>query len=63
MSIILATTWYPRGELPRFNRLLPIPPGEVSRDCGFLIFQEMTQTSRREFASGKFSPHPRLIVL
>lgn len=24
MSINLATTWYPRGELPRFTRLLPV---------------------------------------
>ena len=24
MNIILATTWYPRGELTRFNRVLPI---------------------------------------
>ena len=59
MSIILATTWYPRGELPRFTRLLPI----LLEQYGGIVISYIPVNDSdvmEEFLSGKFSSNPNL---
>jgi SAM-dependent methyltransferase len=59
MSIILATTWYPRGELPRFSRLLPIL---LEKYAGIVISYVPGNDSSimEEFIFGEFSVNPNL---
>ena len=60
MSITLATTWYPRGELPRFTRLLP---ALQEKYCEIVIsfFPGEESGVMEQFASGIFSSDPKLI--
>ncbi len=60
MSIILATTWYPRGELPRFKRMLPTLMGQYH---GVVVsyISGIDPDVSREFTSGESSSDPRLI--
>jgi SAM-dependent methyltransferase len=60
MSIILATTWYPRGELPRFAQLLPI----ILEQYAGIVISYITGNDKNfvdEFLTGKFSSNSRLI--
>jgi SAM-dependent methyltransferase len=62
MSTILATTWYPRGELGRFTRILPIL---LEQYCGIVIsyIPGNDPQVREEFVYGKFSSNHNLIFL
>lgn len=59
MSITLAATWFPRGELPRFTRLLPILLEQYSGIVISYIPSDDTEVIQ-EFTSGKFSSNPNL---
>ncbi len=60
MSITLATTWYPRGELPRFKRLLPILL-EKYQEIVISVFPGADSDIMEQFTSGTFSANPKLI--
>jgi SAM-dependent methyltransferase len=53
MSVYLATTWYPRGELPRFTRFLPMLEEEYAGIVISLIPSD-DQNVMRQFTSGEF---------
>ena len=59
MTITLATTWYPRGELPRFTRLLPVLEENYAGIVVSLIPNE-DKDALDQFTSGKFSAHSKL---
>jgi len=59
MTITLATTWYPRGELPRFKRLLPMLE-ENYADIVISFIPSEDQDALDQFTSGKFSLHSTL---
>ena len=59
MSVCLATSWYPRGELPRFRRLLPVLEEKyVSIVISFIPSDD--QNVIQQFVSGKFSSYSKL---
>lgn len=60
MSICLATTWYPRGELARFTRLLPMLEEKYVSIVVALV-QDDDAEVMKEFASGNFSTDKKLI--
>lgn len=59
MSVCLATSWYPRGELPRFRRLLPLLEEKYA---GIVIsfIPSDDQKIIQQFTSGKFSSSSKL---
>ena len=59
MSVCLATSWYPRGELPRFRRLLPMLEEKYA---GIVIsfIPSDDQNVIQQFRSGKFSSSSKL---
>lgn len=59
MSITLATTWYPRGELPRFTRLLPVLEEKYAHIV-ISYFPEDDSEVMEQFTSGIFSSDPKL---
>jgi SAM-dependent methyltransferase len=59
MSITLATTWYPRGELPRFTRLLPHLQ-EIYSEIVISFFPGEDPDVEEQFTSGIFSSTPKL---
>ena len=60
MSICLTTTWYPRGELARFTRLLPMLEEKYVSIVVALV-QDNDAEVLKEFTSGKFSADKKLI--
>ena len=61
MKICLATTWHPRGELPRFTRLLPL----LEREYAWIVIVLLPgddPTIEEKFASGEFSSHTKLAL-
>jgi SAM-dependent methyltransferase len=60
MSIVLATTWYPRGELPRFAQLLP---RLLEGYCSIVIsyIPGIDTDVQEEFVSGKFASNHGVI--
>ncbi len=62
MSVALAATWYPRGELPRFARYLPMLEERYARIA--LCFIPSDDTSIQEqFTSGVYSADPHIIFI
>ena len=59
MNITLAATWYPRSELPRFNRLLPILL-EKYRQIVISFFPGDDPNVEGQFTSGIFPSSPKL---
>ena len=59
MSVCLATSWYPRGELPRFRRLLPMLEEQYA---GIVIsyIPSDDQTVIKQFTSEEFSSKLKL---
>ncbi len=59
MAIILATTWYPRGELPRFSTSLPVL---MSRYCGVVVsyIAGVDPQVKDAFTAGELSLVPNL---
>jgi SAM-dependent methyltransferase len=60
MSVCLATSWYPRGELPRLIRFLPLLETQYTGIVISLIPRD-DEDVIRQFTSGKFSKNPKLI--
>jgi SAM-dependent methyltransferase len=59
MTITLATTWYPRGELPRFTRLLPVLEENYAGIVVSFIPNE-DKDALDQITSGRFSSHSKL---
>lgn len=59
MSIILTTTWYPRGELPRFIRLLPTLLEKYQKIVVSYIPDD-DPAVKQEFVSGHLASNPGL---
>ena len=59
MSMTLATTWYPRGELPRFTRLLPTLLGKYD-DIVISFLPGVDSDVIKPFTAGIFSPNPKI---
>ena len=55
----LATTWYPRGELPRFTRLLPTLLGKYD-DIVISFLPGVDSDVIKPFTAGIFSPNPKI---
>jgi SAM-dependent methyltransferase len=60
MSVVLATTWYPRGELPRFSRYLPLLKEHYARIVVCLIPSD-DLIVQEQFTTGKFASDPQII--
>ncbi len=60
MNITLATTWYPRGELPRFNRLLPLLEGRYAHIVICFIPGD-DPAILQQFTSGMYSSDTKII--
>jgi|GEM_PF-169165 len=59
MNITLAVSWYPRGELPRFTRLLP----RLLEHYAQVVISFIPRQGNRiipEFEAGKFASYPNL---
>jgi len=54
MCINLASTWYPRGELPRFIQLLPVLQEKYGHIVTFLSNQNMTFCINDERRKGRY---------
>lgn len=61
MSICLAATWYPRGELPRFTRLLPMLEEKYSYIVISLIPNDDSEVMK-QFNLDTFSLNSKLII-
>ena len=61
MSIYLATTWYPRGELPRFSRFLPMLEQAYTGIVISLIPSD-DQDVMQQVRSGQFSSNPKVTL-
>lgn len=59
MSITLATTWDPRGELPRFSQLLPTLQGKY-HEIVISFLPEADSDIIEQFTSGIFSSTPKI---
>ncbi len=60
MSVSLATTWYPRGELTRFDRFLPVLEEHYAHIV--ISFIPSDDPSIQElFTCGSYSANPRII--
>jgi hypothetical protein len=59
MNIVLAVTWYPRGELRRFDRLLPVILQQYSGLVISYLPKDGDDTARA-FEAGKYSSYPNL---
>jgi SAM-dependent methyltransferase len=62
MSVTLATTWYPRGELPRFSRFLPLLRQHYARIVVCLIPSD-DPSIQELFTCGAYSADPQIIFL
>jgi hypothetical protein len=60
MAITLAATWYPRGELPRFKRFLPLLQ-EHYVQLVICCIPSDDPTFQAELTSGAFSADPKVI--
>ncbi len=62
MDVILATTWYPRGEFPRLVRFLPILKEHYTRlvVCFIPSDDRMIQD---EFTQGQFASDPQIVFI
>jgi SAM-dependent methyltransferase len=59
MSVCLATSWYPRGELPRFTRLLPLIEAQyISIVISFIPSDD--ENVIRQFVSGIFTQNTNI---
>jgi len=61
ISIYLATTWYPRGELPRFSRFLPILE-DVYAGIVISLIPSDDQDAMQQFKSGQFSSNSKVTL-
>jgi SAM-dependent methyltransferase len=62
MSIILATTWYPRGELPRLVRFLPTLEEHYTRLV--VCFNPGDDPSiQQQFTTGPYASDPRILFV
>lgn len=60
MSICLATTWFPRGEFPRFTRMLPL----LEENYAWIVISYLPNDDPRNvdrFISGEISSHSRVV--
>lgn len=60
-KICLATTWHPRGELPRLTRLLPLLEEEYAWIVIVLLPGD-DSIIEEKFTSGEFSSHKKIIL-
>ena len=59
MSVTLTTTWYPRGELPRFARLLPLLEEQYAHIVICYIPGD-DPSIQEQFSAGSFSIDPQI---
>ncbi len=62
MSITLATTWYPRGELSRFARFLPLLEERYAHIVICFIPSD-DASIQEQFTSGIYAADPRIIFI
>jgi SAM-dependent methyltransferase len=59
MAVTLTTTWYPRGELPRFARLLPLLENQYAHIVICYIPGD-DPSIQEQFSTGSFSTDPQI---
>jgi len=61
MSVYLATTWYPRGELPRFSRMLPVLEAKYGGIVIAFLPSDDGLAVLSHFTSGEYKNHPGIV--